>query len=87
MAGLRFQIILDGFIPEDPTGTLVAGVKIATAVAHKIPAIRAEVQDVKAFVANMNRTLRGEELSLKATYHQCFHDETTPKPCGIEQEI
>jgi len=87
MAGLRFQIIMDGFIPEDPTGTLVAGIKIPKAVASKIPAIRAEVQDIKVFIGNMNRTLGGEDLSLKATYHQCFHDEIPSKPCEPEQEI
>ena len=87
MSGLRFQIHLEGFIPEDPTGTLVAGIKIPTAFASKIPVIKSEVQSVKAFVGSMNRTLGGEELSLKATYHQCFHDEVPFKPCEPEQDI
>lgn len=87
MAGLRFQIILDGFIPEDLTGTLVAGIKIPTTFATKIPAIRQEVQDVKAFIGSMNRTLGGEVLTLKTTYHICYHDENPTKPCETEQDI
>jgi len=87
MAGLRFQIIFDGFLPEDPDGTLVAGIKIPTAFAVKIPAIKDKVHDVEAFVASMNRVLGGEELALSATYHICYHDETPHKPCEPKQEI
>lgn len=81
------MINLDGFIPEDPAGTLVVGIKIPTAFAEKIPAIRDKVRNVKDFVASMNRVLAGENLSLKATYHICYHNETPGKPCKQEQDI
>lgn len=87
MAGLRFEIHLDGFIPEDLSGILVAGIKIPTAFATKIPAIRAEVQDIKAFVGNMNRKLGGQNLSLSATYQICRHDEIPVQPCGENYNI
>jgi len=87
LAGLRFQIHLDGFIPEDSKGTLVAGIKIPTAFATKIPVIRSKVHDVKDFVASMERVLSGEELSLTAKYHICYHNETPPQPCEAEQDI
>jgi len=85
MAGLRIQIYLDGFIPEDSDGVLVAGVKIDPAVAAKIPAVRAKVQNIKTFVGNMDRTLGSEQLSLSATLHICRHDEGLP--CDAPQDI
>jgi len=87
MAGLRFMIVLDGFIPESSTGVEVAGVKIPTAFASKIPAIRAEVRSIKTFVGTMNRTLGGQELSLSAKYHICYHDEDPTKPCEPARDI
>ena len=87
MAGIRFQITLDGFIPEDPNGVQIAGVKIPIVFAEKIPAFRTKVHDIKDFMANMKRVLSGEKLQFKATYHKCFHDEIPPKQCESEQEI
>ncbi len=83
MSGLRFQ--LDLFIPESTTGTVVAGVKIPTALAAKIPAIRQNIRDLKAYAAKINEGQPNEEMTVKATYHICHND--TQQPCGAEQEI
>lgn len=87
MAGLRFTIHLDGFIPEDLEGTEVAGIKIPTEFATKIPAIREEVHSIKEFVGSMQRVLGNEVLTLSATYHICYHDEEPPTPCEPVQDI
>ena len=87
MAGLRFQIHLDGFIPEDENGVLMGNIKIPKSFAEKIPAIRDKVRDVKAFIGSTNRKLGGENLMLQATFHECFHDETPTRPCKKGTEI
>lgn len=83
MALLRFT--LDLAIPESPTGTLVAGVRIPTAIATKIPAIRQGIRDLKAYARKINEGQPNEEASVRAVFHVCHHDEG--KPCESEQEI
>lgn len=85
MAGLRFT--LDLFIPEVSSGTNVAGIKIPTALANQIPTIRQGVQNLKTYAKKINAGQPNEEMTVKATFHVCYHDEATPKPCGLEQEI
>ncbi len=85
MAGLRFQ--LDCYIDESPTGTLVAGVRIPTALANKIPTIRQTIRDLKAFATKINAGAANEEMTVKAVYHICYHNESPPKPCASEQDI
>ncbi len=85
MAGLRF--ILDLFIPETPTGTLVAGVKIPTALAIKIPTIRQAIRDLKAFAVKINVGQPNEEMTVNAKFHICYHNEIPQKPCEPEQEV
>ena len=75
------------FVPESATGTVVAGVKIPTALANKIPAIRQAILDLKAYASKINEGQPNEEMSVKATYHKCYHNETPTKPCEAEQEI
>lgn len=83
MAGLRFQ--LDLFIPEATTGTLVSGIKIPTALATKIPTIRQAIRDLKAYASKINAGNLNEEMTVRAVYHICRHDEG--KPCDSEQAI
>jgi hypothetical protein len=85
MAGLRFQI--DLFVPESPTGTLVAGVKIPTALATKIPAIRQAVRDLKAYAVKINEGENNEEMTVLAKYHICHHNENPQLPCEPAQEV
>jgi hypothetical protein len=85
VAGLRFT--LDLYIDEDPAGTLVAGVKIPTALATKIPAIRQAVRDLKVYAKKVNAGKVNEELTVKASYHICYHNEAIVKPCAQEQDI
>jgi len=87
MAGLRFTIHLDGFIPEDLNGIEVAGIKIPIEFAQNIPQIRLKVREIKAFVASMERKLQGEDLILNANYHVCYHNELPFKSCDLAQEI
>ncbi len=85
MAGLRFQ--LDCYVDEDPTGTLVAGVKIPTALATKIPAIQDAIRALKSYSTKINEGADNEEMTVRAQYQICYHNETPPKPCGEWQEI
>ena len=85
MAGIRFQ--LDLFIPEDLTGTLVAGIKIPTALATKVPVIRDAIRQLKAYAVKINAGKDNEEMTVKASYHICHHDETPTKPCEPEVAI
>ena len=85
MAGLRFT--LDLFVAEDLTGTLVAGIKIPTALAIRIPAIRQAVRDLKAYATKINEGTANEEMTVKAVFHICRHNESPYKPCEPEQEI
>lgn len=85
MPGIRFQ--LDLYIPEDPAGTPVAGVAIPTALATRIPAIRQAVRDLKAYARRINAGQLNEEMTVRAVYHICHHEDTPTGPCGEEQEI
>ena len=85
MAGLRFN--LDLYIDEDPTGTLVAGVKIPAALATKIPRIRQAIRDLKVFATKINQGRANEEMTVRASCHICYHNEGINKPCETEQEI
>jgi hypothetical protein len=80
MAGLRFQ--LDLFIKETPTGTVIDGVRIPTVLASKIPTIRQAIKDLKAYASNA-----GNESTIRAVYHKCYHDEEPTRPCEPEKEI
>ena len=71
MAGYRFN--LDLFVPET--------------VFNKIPLdrkqdFRDEVRALKALAVKV-----GDEMTVKATWHKCFHDEKPPRPCEPEQDI
>ncbi len=87
--GLRFT--LDLFIPEDPTGTEIAGIKIPSALASKIPAIRQNIRLLKGYARKINEGQPGEEMTVLAVYHICQHGEpglTMAENCkATEQEI
>ncbi len=85
MPGLRFT--LDLYIPEDPTGTLVAGVKIPTALATQIPTIRQKIQALKGFARKINSGQPNEEMTVKASYHVCHHEDNPPTCGDLEQDI
>jgi hypothetical protein len=50
--GLRFS--LDLFIPENATGTLMAGVRIPNAVAARIPDMRTKIRALKPYARKIN---------------------------------
>ncbi len=87
MAFLRFEISLA--VKEDPTGTLVAGIKIPTALATKIPAIRQAIQTLKSFASKINAGKPNEENTVRFKRHICHHDEPgNTIPCSdTEQDI
>lgn len=76
MAGYRFQ--LDLFIPESVFDSIPQEKKIA---------FRDRVRELKAFAVKINEGLPNEEMTVKAKYHKCYHDESPPQPCEPEKEI
>ena len=89
MAFLRFSISVA--IPEDPEGTLildsdgVGGIRIPTALANQIPAIRQGVRFLKSFSSNINVGQPNEEITTHASLHICHHD--TNEACEPIQEM
>lgn len=76
MAGIRFS--LDLFIPEV--------VYNAIPIAKKV-AIRDRIRELKAYAVKINEGQPNEELTVRAVFHKCYHDENPPRPCELEQEI
>ncbi len=83
MSGLRFT--LDLYIPESSSGTVVAGIRIPTALANQIPSIRSGIQNLKSYARKINTSAGNEEMTIKAKYHVCHHEDG--KACESEQEI
>ena len=76
MAGIRFR--LDLFIPE----AVYNAIPVATKTA-----IRGRIRELKAKAIKVNEGLPNEEMTVRATWHKCYHDENLNKPCEEEQEI
>ena len=53
----------------------------------KKTAFRDAVRAIKALAAKINEGKENEEMTVKAVWHKCYHDEDPTKPCGPEQEI
>ena len=85
MPGLRFRI--DLYVPEDLDGTLVLGVKIPKTLATRLPAIRLALRDLKSFARRINTGTDAEEMTVRATYHICTHEESLLQPCTPDQDI
>ena len=70
--GKRIQI--DLFIPKAVYGAIPTAKKQAAVAA---------IRDLKALAVRV-----GEEMTVKATIHNCYHDEgLNHPPCGSEQDI
>ena len=52
---------------------------------NKLPIIRSHVRDLKSYASKINEGTPNEEMTVKATYHVCRHDEGLP--CDEETEI
>ena len=76
MAGVRFS--LDLFIPQAVYDAIPAAKK---------QAIRDRIRELRAFAVKVNAGMPNEEITIKAAYHKCYHDEAGNKPCEPEQEI
>ncbi len=76
MAGIRFN--LDLFITEAVYNAIPTATKIA---------IRDRIRELKAKAVKINAGLPNEEMTIKAVWHKCYHDEIPFKPCESEQEI
>ncbi len=77
MALMRFS--LDLAIPKDIYDALPAAKKLA---------FRDAVRALKTYATKINEGADNEEMTVKATYHICHHDEgTNHPPCEKEQEI
>uniref|UniRef100_A0A6M3JBR4 Uncharacterized protein n=1 Tax=viral metagenome TaxID=1070528 RepID=A0A6M3JBR4_9ZZZZ len=76
MSGVRFQ--LDLFIPQAVYDTIPSAKKLA---------FRDIIRAVKAFATKINEGAANEEMTVRAAWHTCGHDESPPQPCDPEQEI
>jgi len=72
-------------IPEDTNGTLtlaskdelgnpVGGIKIPTALAAKLPAIRTAIRELKSYARKINEGQPNEEMTVQADVFICHHD-------------
>lgn len=52
---------------------------------QKFSAIKETILKLKSFASKINEGKENEEMTIRAVYHRCFHDEG--KPCEIEKEI
>lgn len=75
MAGTRVQIDLyyEGKTPQQ--------------VNAEFPQLFTAIRAMKAKSVKINAGLPNEEMTVKAVYHVCRHNEQPPKPCEPEQEI
>ncbi len=76
MATIRF--ILDLAIPE------AVFTVIPTA---KVTALKQGIRDLKALAVKINDGKPNEEMTVRAVWHRCYHDEPGNKPCAPEQDI
>ena len=76
MALIRFQ--LDLAIPE--------AVYNAIPVAKKL-AVRDTIRELKALAVKINAGKPNGEMTVRAVWHKCYHDEVPTKPCETEVEI
>ena len=58
---------------------------IPQALKSKLPEIRDAIRQLKAYASKINEGSVNEEMTVRATYHICHHDEGLP--CEPEQEI
>ena len=59
---------------------------IPSALQAKLPAIRDAIRQLKAYAEKINAGAGNEEMSVKAAYHICHHDEIPPT-CEPEIEV
>ena len=74
MSYIRFT--LDLAIPEAAYAAIPAATKTA---------IRDRIRALKALAVKINAGAANEEMTVKATWHKCHHDDG--KPCEPEQDI
>ena len=58
---------------------------IPQALQNKLPAIRDAIKQLKAYASKINEGQANEEMTVRAVYHICHHDEGLP--CEPEQEV
>jgi len=66
------RIFIDFFIKD----------KTPAQLASQYPEALQKIRELKALATKLPN-----EYSIKATYHVCYHDEATNKPCGEEKDI
>lgn len=73
MSYIRFQLDLAVKQPMPP------------ALQSKLPEIKEAVRKLKSFASRINEGKENEEMTVRAVYHICHHDEGLP--CEPEKEI
>jgi len=75
---MLYRFMLDLAIPEAVYNAIPAATK---------KAIRDRIRDLKAKAVKINEGQINEEITIKATWHKCHHDEGNQVPCEPENEI
>ena len=52
-----------------------------------LTALEAAIKNAKKFAVKINEGKDNEEMTVKATMHKCYHDETPNRPCEGEIEL
>jgi hypothetical protein len=74
---MLYRFTLDLAIPQ----TVFEAISTA-----KIQTLKDNIRALKALAVKVNAGQPNEEMTVKATWHKCHHDET-PSTCEPEQEI
>lgn len=59
---------------------------IPQALKDRLPAIRNAIKELKAYASKINQGAANEEMTVRAVYHRCHHDELNT-PCEPEVEV
>ena len=86
MSGLRINI--DIYIPEDPSGKYVEqlDMTLPSEIVDNLTNFVKEIRRAKKYATKINEGMANEEMTIKATWHRCYHDMATPEPC-VGQDI
>lgn len=60
---------------------------IPSALQTKLPVIRDAIRQLKTYAEKINAGASNEEMTVRAVYHICHHDESPSLPCEPEIEV
>ena len=72
---LQLAIPLEGDVPVGATPSDILN-QLPVEVANNLPTFIKEIRRAKKYAVKINEGLANEEMTVIATYHICYHDET-----------